>query len=168
MKVAKQFVIIIFLITLVTSCGIYSFTGASIPPEVKTISIQHFSNQATLVQPTLAQTLTDGLKDRFMAQTTLNIVNVNGDMDIEGTIINYMTAPVAIQSDDRAALNRLTITIRIKFTNTYDEKQSFETNFSRYEDYDSRLSLPAVEESLIKNISEALIDDIFNKTVVNW
>jgi len=156
------------LIIGLSSCGIYSFTGASIPPEVKTISIQYFDNQAPLVQPTLSQTLTDALKDRFLQQTSLNIVNGRGDLNIEGTIINYNTQPVAIQADDKAALNRLTITIKVSFNNEFNEKQNFETNFSRYEDYDSKLSLSSVEENLIKLISEALVEDIFNKAVVNW
>ncbi len=166
----KKLRVLIFLgaALFFVSCGYYSFTGASIPPEVETISIQHFPNQASMVQPTLSQTLTDALKDRFMSQTNLNIINAHGDLQIEGAIVNYQTAPVAIQSDDRAALNRLTITIRVKFTNLYDEKQNFETTLSRYEDYDSSLSLSAVEDRLIKNITEALVEDIFNRTVVNW
>jgi len=159
---------LLLALLLFSSCGIYSFTGASIPPEVKTISIQYFDNQAPLVQPSLSQTLTDALKDRFMQQTSLNIVNGKGDLNIEGTIINYNTQAVAIQADDKAALNRLTITIKVSFTNDYNEKQNFETNFSRYEDYDSKLSLSSVEENLIKLISDALIEDIFNKAVVNW
>lgn len=158
----------IIVVVLLSSCGFYSFTGASISPEVRTISIMHFPNQASLVQPTLSQTLTDALKDRFMAQTNLDIVNANGDLHIEGAIINYQTAPVAIQSDDRAALNRLTISIRVTFINTHDDSQSFETTFSRYDDYDSRLSLSTVEDGLIQNITEALVEDIFNRAVVNW
>lgn len=161
-------ILLFSFLLLIYGCGIYSFTGASIAPEIKTISIQHFSNQATLVQPTLAQALTDALKDRFMQQTSLNIVNGKGDLNIEGVIVNYTTQPVAIQADDKAALNRLTITIKVIFINEIDEKQNFETNFSRYEDYDSKLSLSAVEDNLIKLISEALVDDIFNKAVVNW
>jgi len=168
MKRVLYSISLLFLISSFFGCGIYSFTGASIAPEIKTISIQYFSNQATLVQPTLSQTLTDALKDRFMQQTNLNIVNGRGDLNIEGAIINYNTQAVAIQSDDKAALNRLTITIRVSFTNDLNEKQNFETNFSRYEDYDSKLSLSAVEENLIKGISEALVEDIFNKAVVNW
>ncbi len=163
-----KWLLAVVLPVLLSSCGFYSFTGASISPEVRTISIMHFSNQASLVQPTLSQTLTDALKDRFMAQTNLDIVNTNGDLHIEGAIVNYQTAPVAIQSDDRAALNRLTISIRVTFINTYDDSQSFETTFSRYDDYDSRLSLSAVEDGLIKNISDALVEDIFNRAVVNW
>lgn len=161
-------ILFLFLLLPFYGCGIYSFTGASIAPEIKTISIQYFTNQASLVQPTLSQSLTDALKDRFMQQTNLTIVNGRGDLNIEGAIVNYNTQPVAIQSDDKAALNRLTITIRVNFTNERDEKQNFETNFSRYEDYDSKLSLSAVEDNLIKVISESLVEDIFNKAVVNW
>ncbi len=168
MKATARICLSFLLLSLMAGCGIYSFTGASIAPEIKTISIQYFSNQAALVQPTLSQTLTDALKDRFMQQTTLNVVNGRGDMNIEGAIVNYNTQPVAIQSDDKAALNRLTITVRVTFTNELDEKQNFETNFSRYEDYDSKLSLASVEENLIKVITDALVDDIFNKAVVNW
>lgn len=168
MKATARICLSFLLLSLLAGCGIYSFTGASIAPEIKTISIQYFSNQAALVQPTLSQTLTDALKDRFMQQTTLNVVNGRGDLNIEGAIVNYNTQPVAIQADDKAALNRLTITVRVTFTNELDEKQNFETNFSRYEDYDSKLSLASVEENLIKVITDALVDDIFNKAVVNW
>jgi len=168
MKKYAAFIIWVSLLMFNTGCGIYSFTGASIPPEVKTISISHFDNQAAQVQPTLSQTLTDAIKDRFMAQTSLNIVTGPADLILEGVIVNYMTAPVAIQSDDRAALNRLTISVRVKYINEFDENQSFESTFSRYEDYDSKLSLSAVEDALIKNIVDALVDDIFNKSVVNW
>ena len=167
MKIKTASLLLVFII-LLTGCGIYSFTGASIAPEIKTISIPYFTNQATLVQPTLAQTLTDALKDRFMQQTSLSVVNGRGDLHIEGTIINYSTQAVAIQADDKAALNRLNITIKVTFINEFDEKQNFETNFSRYEDYDSKLSLSAVEDNLIKSISDALVEDIFNKAVVNW
>ena len=166
----KYFKTFLFLFVFFTfcSCGIYSFTGASIAPGIKTISIQYFSNQASLVQPTLSQTLTDALKDRFMQQTSLNVVNGHGDLNIEGAITNYSTQPVAIQSNDQAAMNRLSITIRVTFTNDQNDKQNFETSFTRYEDYDSKLSLSAVEDNLIKLISESLVEDIFNKSVVNW
>ncbi|MDD3877452.1 MAG: LptE family protein [Bacteroidales bacterium] len=159
---------LLFFALIYSGCGIYSFTGASIPPEVKTISIGHFENQANQVQPILSQTLTDALKDRFLSQTSLNVVNGAADMSIEGAIVNYITAPVAIQSDDKAALNRLTVGIRVKFINEFDETKNFESTFSRYEDYDSKLSLSTVEDALIKNIVDALVEDIFNKTVVNW
>lgn len=151
-----------------SSCKIkYSFNGVSVSPDVKTVSIQTFKNSASLAKPTLSQSLTEALKDIFTSQTNLSIINT-GDISFEGEIINYATAPVAIQSNDLAALNRLTITVTVKFTNTKDEKQNFEATFSRYADYKSTDALSAVEESLIKEINDQLVQDIFNKAMINW
>lgn len=158
-----------FALALISCSMNYSFTGASIPPEVKTISIAQFPNNAPLVNPTLSQELTDALRDKFQSQTSLTIVNQNGDLQIEGEIVDYNTRPAAIQSDDVAALNRLTITIRVTYTNTFDDTQSFTNqSFSRYEDYDSGSDLTSVSESLVPLIIESLVEDVFNKTVVNW
>lgn len=149
-------------------CGVYSFTGATIPPEARTISIQQFPNNAPLVQPMLSQLITDALSDKFSSQTNLSQVPLNGDLAFEGSITDYRTQPVAITGDETAALNRLTISIRVSFFNRYDEKQNFETTFSRYEDYESSRNLSEVEEQLMTEIIEALVQDIFNRAVVNW
>lgn len=159
-----------FLALMFISCSMnYSFTGASIPPEVQTVQINHFPNVAPLINPTLSQVFTDALRDKFQSQTSLDIVRDDGDLVIEGEIFEYNTRPAAIQSDDLAALNRLTISVRVTYHNTMDETQSFDNQkFSRYEDYDSTADLTAVSEVLVPIIVEALIEDIFNKTVVNW
>jgi len=159
-----------FVAFAIASCSMnYSFTGASIPPEVKTIRIEQFPNNAPLISPTLSQEMTDALRQKFQSQTSLIIVNQGGDLVIEGEIIEYNTRPSAIQSDDIAALNRLTISIRVTYTNTVDETQSFsDERFSRYEDYDSTQDLITVSETLIPIITEYLVEDVFNKTVVNW
>jgi hypothetical protein len=146
----------------------YSFTGASIPAEAKTISVEYFANQAPLVVATLSQSFTDGLRDKFASQTTLDVINRNGDLAIEGAITGYSTQPVAIQGNEQAALNRLTITVKVKFTNKFKEKDNFEQSFTRYADYASSQNLVTVQEGLIEEISQGLIDDIFNKAVVNW
>ncbi|MFW5705468.1 MAG: LptE family protein [Bacteroidota bacterium] len=147
----------------------YSFTGASIPPEVETIRIANFPNNAPLVNPTLSQEFTDALRDKFQTQTSLIVVNEGGDMEITGEIVDYKTQPVAIQANDVAALNRLTITVKVTFINHYDETQSFENfTFSQHEDYPSTQDLSSVQETLVGQINEYLVEDIFNKTVVNW
>lgn len=153
-----------------TSCSVnYSFTGASIPPEVKTIDIKYFPNNAPLVEPTLSQKLTDGLRDKFTSETSLALVNEGGDLLMEGAITGYRTTPVAIQGDDQAALNRLTITIEVTYINTIDENMSFENaRFERYLDYSSSQNLSDVQEALVAEISEMLITDVFNKAVINW
>ncbi|MCF8367591.1 MAG: hypothetical protein K9G76_01020 [Bacteroidales bacterium] len=153
----------------ITGCKVnYSFTGASIPVEVKTINIQYFPNNATLVEPTLSQKLTDALKDKFTTETSLVLVNDGGDLILEGSITSYKTSPVAIQGNDQAALNRLTITIDVTYVNTFDDAMSFETSFSRYSDYSSGDNLSSVQDALIEEINMMLVEDVFNKAVVNW
>lgn len=165
----RGFWTILLLLIFATSCSVkYSFTGASIPPEVKTINIKYFPNNASLIEPTLSQKLTDALRDKFSSETNLTIVNNGGDLILEGSITNYRTQPVAIQGNDQAALNRLTITIDVTYTNTFDENMSFESSFSRYADYSSSQNLSDVEEGLIDQINQDLVEDVFNKAVINW
>jgi len=159
---------ILILVFSMGGCGVYSFTGASIPPEAKTISIAYFTNVAQYVEPTLSQSLTDALRDRFLSQTSLAFTKEGGDLQLEGTITEYSTKPVAIQGNETAALNRLTITVKVKFTNLPDPTKDFETSFSRFLDYPSSNDLAAVKDQLIAEIDLALVDDIFNKAVVNW
>jgi hypothetical protein len=156
-------------LVLLSGCKMsYSFTGASIPPEVKTINIKYFPNNASLVVPTLSQQITDALRDKFTSETSLDLVNSGGDLIMEGSITDYRTTPVAIQGDDQAALNRLTITIEVKYTNKFDDKMSFESKFSRYSDYSSSQPLTSVQDALIEEIKSMLVDDVFNKAVINW
>ncbi len=150
-----------------SSCTL-KFSGASLNPDMKTVSVQYFPNNAALVQPQLSQSLTEALKERLIGETGLSLVEQNGDLRFEGAITNYAVTPVAIQQDETAAMNRLTVTIHVKFINNVDEKLSYESNFMRYEDYASTSDLAAVEDQLIKSINEQLVEDIFNKAVVNW
>lgn len=162
-------VFIIFLALLSDSCKVtYTFSGASISPDVKTISIQYFQNRANLVQPGLSQYITDELQDKCRAQTNLEFINDIGDVNFEGEITDYQTRPLTVTGDAQAAMNRFTITVRIKFTNTVEPDFSFEQSFSRYADYDSTLELSSVEQELSEDIVEELIEDIFNKAFVNW
>ncbi len=153
---------------LTWSCGVYSFTGASIPPQAETISVSHFPNDAPLVQPTLSQRFTDGLQDKFLRQTNLRMVEGIGHLHFEGSITGYRTEPIAITGDDRAAMNRLTITVRVSFMNEFDPDSDFNRSFSRFYDYDSNLSLAQVENDAIDLIIQELAEDIFNQAVVNW
>ena len=167
----KRLALITFLVSFVfvmQSCVSYSFTGASIPPEAKTISVQYFDNQADFVNPTLSENLTTAIKDRYTNQTSLVLVRQKGDLQIEGVITNYNSTPQAITADQTAALTRLTITIKVKFVNLIEPENNFETSFTRYEDYDSSLDLAEVQDALTALINIMLVDDIFNKSVVNW
>lgn len=146
----------------------YSFTGASVSQEVKTISIDYFQNKAPLVVPTLSRTLTESLQNYFTSQTNLVLVDKGGDLHLEGSITGYAVQPQAISGNEQAQLNRLTITVNVKFINRFDSKQNFETSFSRYLDYPASQNLVTVQDGLIEGINEQLVQDIFNKAVVNW
>lgn len=154
---------------ILTGCKVtYSFSGASISPQIKTLSVQNFLNRAALVQPGLDQAFTDALIDKCKAQTGLEIVSNLGDVSFEGEITDYRTAPLTVAADAFAAMNRFTITVRVKFTNTVDTDLSFDQTFTRYEDYDSNKDLSEVEQELSEQIIELIIEDIFNKAFVNW
>jgi hypothetical protein len=163
-------VILAFSLIIPYGCKMnYSFTGASISPEIKTVSVQYFPNYAPGGgNPTLSQTFTEKLKDRFVSQTNLKLLERNGDLNFGGSITGYSIQPIAIQGNETAASNRLTISVNVKFTNVKNEKQDFETVFSRFVDFSSTKSLSTVEAELIKQINEQLVNDIFNKAVSNW
>ncbi len=159
----------VVLIIVPAGCKIsYSFSGASISPAVKSISIQYFQNRASLVQPGLSQYITDALIDKCKAQTNLGLVNGLGDVNFEGEITDYNTRPLTVAADAQAATNRFTISVRVKFTNAVDPDLSYEQTFTRYEDYDSNLDLAQVEKDLSDKIVELLVEDIFNKAFANW
>ena len=158
----------IVLAAFLSACGFYSFTGASISPDVKTVVVKYFPNRAATIQPTLSQVFTERLKDYFLEQTNLSLEADAGDLNFSGEIVKYEVKPIAIQANEQAAQNRLSIAVKVKFENTKDESKNFEQKFSRYADYDSSQSLADVEEDLIEQITNELAEDIFNKAVVNW
>lgn len=162
-------IISIALALLLSGCtGGYSFTGASIPPEAKTISVATFPNYASTVNPQLSQKLTDELMQMFASQTSLNVTSNDGDLQVSGEITGYETRSSALSASDEVSMNRLTITVKVKFVNTKDPDADFEQQFSRYRDYAATLDFSAVESSLMSEIVTELCEDIFNKSVVNW
>lgn len=143
-------------------------TGASIAPEIKTVNVRYFTKSAALGPPSLPQTFTERLKQKFLNETNLSIVNTAADMTFDGSITAYTITPQAIQANETAAKNRLSITVNVKFVNSKDEKMNFETAFTRFADYTSTSNLTAIEDALITEINEQLVNDIFNKAVINW
>lgn len=164
---AKIAILLVVLTIVCQGCGIYSFSGASIPAEAKTVSVDYFPNHAQLVNPLLSNNFTNALRDAMTNQTTLDLVESGGDLSFEGEITDYKTTPVAI-TGQTAAMNRLTITVRVRFSNRIDDTKDFDQNFSRYEDYPSDQDLISVQESLTATIVDQLVEDIFNKALVNW
>lgn len=162
-------VLVLCFVLVAAGCSIrYSFTGASIPPSAKSVSVAPFPNVAPLVNATFASAFVEALKDRFTSQTHLSIQDYGGDFDFEGEITGYSVAPTAIQGNETAAMNRLTVTVHVKFTNNLDEKASYDKSFSAYEDFSSAQQLTQVEGELAPRLIEKLVDDIFNAAVANW
>ena len=135
---------------------------------VKTFSVSYFQNRARLVNPNLSQQFTDGLQEKLVRQTSLNQISENGDLEFSGQITDYTVRPVNIQQGDVAAQNRLTIGVKVKFTNNKDHEQDWEKTFSAFEDFDSNNSLSDIEGDLCPLIVKKLADDIFNASVANW
>jgi len=151
----------------VTSCGVYSFTGAAI--EGRTINIHFIENNARTVVPSLSATLTEKLRQRILSQSSLSQVNNDmTDYDVSGAIIGYDVTVASVTGKETSLLNRLTITVSITFKNKLNEKANFIQSFSRFADFSSDQNIQNVEVKLISEISDQLADDIFNKAFVNW
>lgn len=150
------------------ACGIYSFSGTSIQPDVKTVTIDFFEYKAQRVNPSLSNDITEAIRTQFRRMTKLEQVEVDGDIEISGSITGYEVRASAVTANEVAAQNRLTITVNVEFTNRKYPEEDFEKSFSNYADYDSTQSLDAVESSLCAEIIEKIVDDIFNATVANW
>lgn len=168
LKKLSSLIICLAALAGLSGCGIYSFTGTSIQPDIHTITIDFFEYTAQRVNPSLSNELTEAIRTQFRKMTKLEQVDLDGDLEISGSITDYDVRASAVTADEVAAQNRLTVTIKIEFTNRKYPEDDFEKTFSGYADYDSTQSIDAVESSLCAEIIEKLVDDIFNATVANW
>jgi hypothetical protein len=166
------FVVIVAGSLLLGGCifmkGGYSLSGASIPETAKTFSVAYFPNNAPMVSPTLSATLTEALKDKFTRQTKLQQVEDNGDFAFEGEIVGYTSTTASVSSDNYAVLNRLTIRVKVKFTNVIEPDNSFNREFSAFADYESTKLLTEVQSELDEQIVEEIVTDIFQAAASNW
>ena len=153
---------------LAGGCGIYSFSGTSIQPDVRTITINYFEYTAEKVNPSLSNLLTEELRTQFRKMTRLEQVDLDGDLEIEGQVTGYDVSATAVTADEVAAQNRLTVTVKVTFTNRLYPEDNLEQNFSAYEEYDSMQSLDSVQDALCVDIVKKLVEDIFNATVAQW
>lgn len=170
-KVVLKYVFSIVLILCFHACGVkYSFTGGSIPQGMKTYTVLYFENISPLVYATLGQNFTEGLKERIRTQSSLSQVNSDGDAIFEGFITNYTITPAAVEAGgmERAQLNRLSITIKVKYTNKLDQTgdSNFEESFTQFKEFGGDIS--SQEENLNKEIIKMLTEDVYNKAFANW
>jgi len=163
-----NFLLVLLFLPLLQGCGIYSFSGASIPPTAKTMTIIQFDNTAPVVAPTLAQALSDRMRSKFLAETGLQLLESEGDLVFEGNIQEYQVAPAAVSGAEQTTINRLTIGVKVIYSSKIDPNQDWETTFRRYADFPANTDLSSVEDQLIQEIVGQLVDDIFNKAFVNW
>ncbi len=156
-----------------TGCGNYSFNGTNIDPSVRTISVATIQNVSPQGPSFLTQRFTEDLKDYFQRNTNLRLVPRDGDLQFDGSIVAYDFAPAAIQQVggvSQASSNRLTIQVKIRFTNSKDDKQSFEQVFQNYDDYPGTRNIATInaDPSAVRTTTNKIITDIFNKSVANW
>ena len=164
-----SFVILFLFVISTQSCGIYSFTGTNLHPDVKTVQIDYFPNNAVLVEPGLSQIFTTQFQDLFLQQTNLDLVKSGGDLQFEGEITGYKINPMTATAQQTAAQNRLTITVNIRFFNNKLEEDDFERSFSHYFDYDANVQLSgSALEDAFKEIIERIAQDIFNASIAKW
>jgi len=169
MRHSNLYILLFILIAVPSSCKIsYSFSGAN-TGSLRTVSVQYFQDRSNLAPVNLAQTFTDDLKDFIQRQTKLTVINGVAEANFEGEVRVYDgQKPVAISGNDQASLNRFTIAVNIKYTNSKDSKLNFEQTFTQYQDYDSRKSFQEVESELSGDIVDLIVEDIFNRAFVNW
>ena len=162
--------VVFFSSAMLAGCGIYSFSGTSLQPDIKTIMVANLENRAMIINPTLASQLTEALQDKYRRLTKLEMVQDEPDLEVSGYITSYEVTPTAVTADEVASRNRLTITVRIFYKNNKYPDEAFPNgkSFAAYQDYDSTNSLDSVQDALCQQIIETLVEDIFNATVAEW
>ncbi|MEZ4800740.1 MAG: LptE family protein [Flavobacteriales bacterium] len=157
-----------FFALMLASCTVnYSLTGGQFSG-AKTFSVDLFKTQTALANPIYAQRLTESLKDLLLSQSPLKLAESNGELQYEGFVTDYNIAPVAIQDNETASLSRLSISIKVKYTNTLEPALSFDRSFTKFADYPAASDLLSVEEELWKEINDQLLQEIYNSSVGNW
>ena len=166
----KKIIIYSSIFFVFLSCSIsYKFNGASVDyTKTKTISIINFTNRAQLVYAPLTITFNEELKEIYTRQTRLNFVQRGGDINLEGEITNYDLTPQAVKQDAYASETRLTVAVKVRYTNKANPEQDFDRSFSAYRDFSSSELLSDVQDDLINEIVDELTESIFNATLANW
>lgn len=153
---------------LTSSCGIYSFTGTTLSPDIKTVTVNNFVLATAGGPANLPLTFNEKLKEYYQRYTNLKVVPNNGDMVLEGNITGYELIAVAPTAQDQAGVNRLQITVLVRFYNNKDETKNFEQPFSFYQDFPQGQTLSQNESRLVPKILDQIVLDIFNKTAADW
>ncbi|GAB3164883.1 LptE family protein [Telluribacter humicola] len=156
------------VLSLLSGCGIYSFTGTSLSPDIKTFTVNNF-NMGTAGGPSnLPLLLTEKIKEYFQRNTNLTLLPSGGDLLLEGTVTGYDVVPVAPTANDQAGFNRLNVTVQVRFVNTLDETKNFDQAFTFYADFPQSQTLNQNEARLLPTILDQIVQNIFNKSAADW
>jgi len=172
-QIYKNFITVLLLGLLTVSCGIYSFTGSSIPAGVETFQVDYFENTAggkpgSTIEPGLDRDFTIALQDLIVNQTSLNLVNQGGDIVYSGEITEFSVTPMAATAEIKAAQNRLTMAVMVSYENILNEEENIEKSFSFYYDFPGNLQVYDIKDSALEEIFERITQDIFNETLAKW
>ena len=165
----KPFLLAISVFVL-SSCAIsMSFNGASIDySKIKSVAIADFPNNAAFVNPTLATDFSEGVRDIFQRQTRLTVNRKDGDLELEGEITDYNLTPMAISADSYSAETKLTMVVRVRFTNNVEPDESFERTYTAFQLFDSSALLTDVQDELCATMIKEIAENIYNDTVARW
>ena len=170
----RQFQKSVFLLSIVclavffAGCGVYSFTGTSLSPDIKTFTVLNFNTGVAGGPANLPIQVNEKLKEYFQRNTNLTLLPTGGDLILEGTLTGYDVLPVAPTANDQAGFNRLTMTVQVRFTNTLDETKNFDEAFSFYADFPQGQTLNQNESRLLPGIIDQIVQNIFNKSAADW
>lgn len=168
MRHILNYFMLVFSLIFIVSCNIYSFNGASIPVGSSSVKITTFTNNTSNSIPNLQQILSEKLRDIFLEQTNLNLINEDADLNFIGSVENYEIKPISLKANETTSQNRLSITVKVKYINNVSDQYNYETSFTRYSDFDGLSNLNDIEIELVELITDQLVEDIFNKAVINW
>ena len=159
---------ILFLTLALSSCkGGYSFTGGNVG-DAKTMQVDFFDNNAQIVNPETSQWMTEAIKDIFVQQTPLELVQGSADMYISGEINEYSLRPQAARGPSEVAQMLFTISVQVEFINELAPENNFNARFSRSRPYDADLNFSDIENELAAEIIKELREDVLNRAIANW
>jgi outer membrane lipopolysaccharide assembly protein LptE/RlpB len=161
----------LLLLVTCSGCGFYSFTGTTISPDIKSISIQNFENSSGEGPANLTQLVTNNFSDYYRRNTNLIVRQSEGDLQLAGQIVSFTYSPASIQREgdqDLAALNRLTLSVQVRFVNTKQPEKDFDRAFTISQDFPQNVDITQLSNAQIEQLTERLVIDVFNKTVADW